>query len=49
MSGDGSSQIAATINAPSNYYAEYARHALVNGKLFIFGGSSDGKKVLLLI
>ena len=48
MSGDGSSLIAATVSAPIDYYAEYARHALVNGKLFIFGGSSDGKKVLLL-
>lgn len=47
MSGDGSSQITANIDAPSNYYAEYASYALVNGKLFIFGGSTDGKKVLL--
>ena len=42
---DGSSQVSATINAPENNYADYAAHALVNGELHIFGGSSDGYKV----
>ena len=46
QSGDGSSQISATINAPENDYAEYAAHALVNGELHIFGGYNDGNKVL---
>ncbi|CBY14238.1 unnamed protein product [Oikopleura dioica] len=44
QSGDGSSQISATINAPENNYAEYAAYALVNGKLHIFGGVSDRTK-----
>jgi len=38
QSGDGSSQISATINAPKNNYAEDAAFALVKGKLHIFGG-----------
>ncbi|CBY15041.1 unnamed protein product [Oikopleura dioica] len=38
QSGDGSSQISATINAPRNDYASYAAYALVNGKLHFFGG-----------
>ncbi|CBY15179.1 unnamed protein product, partial [Oikopleura dioica] len=46
--GDGSSQISATINAPDNYYADFAAYALVNGKLHIFGGSSDYKKIARL-
>jgi hypothetical protein len=46
QSGDGSSQISATINAPANNYANEAAHALVNGELHIFGGKSDGFKVL---
>ena len=46
QSGDGSSQISATINAPVNEYARQAAHALVNGELHIFGGNSDGYKVL---
>ncbi|CBY13573.1 unnamed protein product [Oikopleura dioica] len=45
QSGDGSSQISATINAPENRYASYAAHALVNGKLHIFGGQYNGKKI----
>ncbi|CBY13455.1 unnamed protein product [Oikopleura dioica] len=48
QSGDGSSQISATINAPRNDYAEYAAHALVNGKLHIFGGVSYSKKIARL-
>ncbi|CBY42699.1 unnamed protein product, partial [Oikopleura dioica] len=48
QSGDGSSQISATINAPINDYALYAAHALVNGKLHIFGGISDSKKIARL-
>jgi hypothetical protein len=47
--GDGSSQISATINAPQNDYANYAAHALVKGELHIFGGWSDGKKVLFCL
>jgi len=47
-SGDGASQISATINAPSNNYAHYAAHALVNGKLHIFGGWSDDRKIARL-
>ncbi|CBY14807.1 unnamed protein product [Oikopleura dioica] len=48
QSGDGSSQISATINAPDNYYAYRAAHALVNGKLHIFGGFTDYKKIARL-
>merc|ERR1712127_1176015 len=48
QSGDGSSQISATINAPDNYYTHYAAHALVNGELHIFGGYSDGFKIARL-
>ncbi|CBY11772.1 unnamed protein product [Oikopleura dioica] len=48
QSGDGSSQISATINAPENNYATYAAHALVNGKLHIFGGVSDRTKIARL-
>ncbi|CBY43358.1 unnamed protein product, partial [Oikopleura dioica] len=48
LSGDGSSQISATINAPENNYANYAAHALVNGKLHIFGGNYDKTKIARL-
>ncbi|CBY11676.1 unnamed protein product, partial [Oikopleura dioica] len=48
QSSDGSSQISATINVPGNNYAENAAHALVNGKLHIFGGYSDGTKIARL-
>ncbi|CBY12467.1 unnamed protein product [Oikopleura dioica] len=48
QSGDGSSQISTTINAPENNYAYYAAYALVNGKLHIFGGNSDVKKIARL-
>ncbi|CBY15601.1 unnamed protein product [Oikopleura dioica] len=48
QSGDGSSQISATINAPRNDYAYYAAYALVNGKLHIFGGWSDVTKIARL-
>ncbi|CBY15792.1 unnamed protein product, partial [Oikopleura dioica] len=48
QSGDGSSQISATINAPRNDYADYAAHALVNGKLHIFGGNYDRIKIARL-
>ncbi|CBY13619.1 unnamed protein product [Oikopleura dioica] len=48
QSGDGSSQILATINAPENNYAEHAAYALVNGKLHIFGGRYDGTKIARL-
>jgi hypothetical protein len=46
QSGDGSSQISATINAPESKYARSAAYALVKGKLHIFGGNSDDFKVL---
>jgi hypothetical protein len=49
QSGDGSSQISATINAPDKSYAESAAHAFVNGKLHIFGGYYDGYKVLFCL
>jgi len=51
QSGDGSSQISATINAPENAasnYAQYAAHALVKGELHIFGGNSDSYKIARL-
>ncbi|CBY12590.1 unnamed protein product [Oikopleura dioica] len=48
QSGDGSSQISATINAPENNYADNAAYALVNGKLHIFGGRYNGKKIARL-
>ncbi|CBY14189.1 unnamed protein product [Oikopleura dioica] len=48
QSGDGSSQILATIKASDNYYAENAAYALVNGKLHIFGGNSYGTKIARL-
>ena len=47
--GDGSSQISATINAPQSNYAYNAAFALVNGELHIFGGYSDGFKVLFCL
>ena len=34
------------IKAPTNDYAWYAEYALINGKLNIFGGNSDGKKLI---
>jgi hypothetical protein len=49
QSGDGISQISATINAPENEYAQNAAHALVKGELHIFGGGSDGYKVLFCL
>ena len=45
-SGDGSSQISAIIHAPNNEYADQAAYALVNGKPHIFGGESNGNKVV---
>jgi hypothetical protein len=49
QSGDGTSQINATINAPRNYYATKAAHALVKGELHIFGGVIDAYKVLFCL
>ena len=46
QSGDGTSQISATINAPENNYAEDEAFALAKGKLHVFGGYSDYYKVL---
>ncbi|CBY12720.1 unnamed protein product [Oikopleura dioica] len=48
-SGDGSTQVAAKISAPSNDYTRYAKHALVNGEVHIFGGSTDYKRIAKLI
>jgi len=45
QSGDGSSQISATIDAPDNNYVYDAAYALVNGKLHIFGGAYDKTKI----
>jgi len=45
QSGDGTSQISATINATENNYGQEAAFALVNGELHIFGGVSDGYKI----
>ena len=41
---DGSTN-AATISAPTHDFTKFVKHALVKGQLFIFGGSSDSKKV----
>jgi hypothetical protein len=46
QSGDKTSQISPTINAPRDDYLSYAAHALISGELHIFGGLSDGFKVL---
>jgi hypothetical protein len=46
QSGDGTSQISATINAPENNYAHDSAHALVKGELHVFGGRSDNYKVM---
>ena len=48
QSGDGTSQISASINAPRDDYLYSAAHALINGKLHVFGGLNSGKKVLFL-
>ncbi|CBY16172.1 unnamed protein product, partial [Oikopleura dioica] len=48
QSGDGSSQVSTTINAPENNYADNAAYALVNGKLHIFGGYYDRTKIARL-
>ena len=45
MIKDGSTQNPAKINAATNDYARWAKYALVKGQLFIFGGSSDKRKV----
>ncbi|CBY15163.1 unnamed protein product [Oikopleura dioica] len=44
---DGSTS-AATISAPTYDFTEDVKHALVKGQLFIFGGSSDSKKIARL-
>lgn len=45
--GDGSEISAAQINAPSRDYANYAKSAIVQGKLHIFGGSNNKNIVRL--
>jgi hypothetical protein len=53
QSGDGTSQISASINAPRDDYLYLVAHALINGELHVFGGATDyyddGKKVLFFI
>ena len=49
MAGDGESQVAAKIEAPSNDYAFRSKSALVKGKLHLFGGyggNEEKSKVL---
>jgi len=48
QSGEGYSQISATIYAPEDNYAYEAVFCLVNGELHIFGGDSDGNKIARL-
>ena len=50
INGDGSTQLAAKINAPKDFFIESSKSALVNGQLYIFGGniSSDKKRVPIL-
>ena len=43
--GDGSSKKTVQISAPSNGYAYGAKSAVVQGKLHLFGGNTDRKKV----
>ena len=46
MRGDGESKAAAKIQAPDNRYTRHSVSAIVNGKLFIFGGwYGERKKV----
>ena len=45
--GDGSSKIAAKISAPSNDYTSEAKHAMINGRIHIFGGKNNKRKVTL--
>ena len=45
ISKNGSRKVAAKITAEKNDIVKYAKHALVHGKLYIFGGFSDKKKV----
>jgi hypothetical protein len=46
QSGTGFSQTSRPIYAPANNYANEAAFAFVKGELHIFGGYSDGYKVL---
>ena len=48
LSGDGSSSLKPTINAPSENFVRYASYAIVNDHLHIFGGSYDSQKVAFL-
>ena len=43
--GDGSSKKSVQIGAPSNIYAKYAKSAVVQGNLHLFGGTLDKKRV----
>ena len=47
LSIDGRIRTASRITAPSDDYISRAPHALVKGVLFIFGGGSDLKKVII--
>ena len=46
--GDGSSKKTVQLSAPSNDYAHLARSAVVQGKLHLFGGDTDNKRVSLI-
>ena len=43
--GDGSSKKTVQLSEPSNNYADDAQSAVVQGKLHLFGGDTDRKKV----
>jgi len=45
---DGSETSAVQISAPSSNYADYAQSAVVQGKLHLFGGTTDFKKIARL-
>lgn len=51
INGDGSTKLAAKINAPTDFFIESSKSALVNGQLYIFGGNipSDKKRVPILM
>ena len=46
--GDGSEISAVQISAPSNDFTTRAKHALINGEVFIFGGTTNKRKVYLV-
>ncbi|CAG5111067.1 Oidioi.mRNA.OKI2018_I69.chr2.g5403.t1.cds [Oikopleura dioica] len=48
ISGDGNSKVSATITAPNGNYFQSVQHALIRNQLYIFGGSSDKRKIAVL-